>query len=213
MTFWPLVVLALEKPLEPGDSPFGKRTSSPVRSVDPDANHHTGDGAYGRFDGDLDLGLGVGPTLAFTGDDLGVAVRGTAFWYSTVGLDLVYTETLNETPDLERRLGAGIGLRPLFLIRWSQALETGPAVLDLALDSLSLGFGASFGTPPGRGFGSRTKFETSLGFGAPLAGTAQGPWLEFRAGIALPGPKEAETSALLVFAWHFVCVTPIVGSE
>ncbi|HEX5102088.1 MAG TPA: hypothetical protein VFV94_21410 [Polyangiaceae bacterium] len=213
MTFWPLVVLALEKPVASGEPAFGKRTSSAVRSVDPDANHHQGDGAYGRFDGDLDLGLGVGPNLAFTGDDVGVAVRGTAFWYSTVGLELVYTETLSKTPELERRLGAGIGLRPLFLIRWSQALETGPAVLDLALDSLSLGLGASFGTPAGRGFGSRTKFETSLGFGAPLTGTAAGPWLEFRAAMGLPRPEEAETSAMLFFAWHFVCVTPIVGSE
>lgn len=213
MTFWPLLVLALQNPHHSGDSPFGARTSSQVRSVDPDANRHEGDGAYGRFDGDLDLGLGVGPNLAFTGDDIGVALRGTAFWYSTVGLDVVYTETLSKTPELERRLAAGIGLRPLFLIRWSQALESGPAVLDLALDSLSLGFGASFGTPPGRGFGSRTKFETSLGFGAPLAGTAAGPWLEFRAGVALPEPKQGETSAMLVLAWHFVCVTPIVGSE
>jgi len=213
MTFWPLLVLALQDPQKPADSPFGARTSSQVRSVDPDANRHEGDGAYGRFDGDLDLGLGVGPNFAFTGDDVGVALRGTAFWYSTVGLDLVYTETLSKKPDLERRFGAGIGLRPLFLIRWSKALESGPAVLDLALDSLSLGFGASFGTPPDRGFGSRTKFETSLGFGAPLAGTAAGPWLEFRAGVGLPGPKDGETSAMLVFAWHFVCVTPIVGSE
>lgn len=213
MTFWPLVVLALEKPSSPSESPFGKHTSSQVRSVDPDANHHSGDGAYGRFDGDLDLGLGVGPNLAFTGDDIGIAVRGTAFWYSTVGLDLVYTETLSEEPELERRLAAGVGLRPLFLIRWSQALESGPAVLDLALDSLTLGLGASFGTPPGRGFGSRTKFETSLGFGAPLTGTAAGPWLEFRAGVALPRPKEGETSALLVLSWHFVCVTPVVGGE
>lgn len=212
MTFWPLLVLALEKPVT-GEPAFGRRTSSAVRSVDPDANHHQGDGAYGRFDGDLELGLGVGPNLAFTGDDIGVAVRGSAFWYSTVGLELVYTETLSKTPELERRLGAGIVLRPLFLIRWSQALETGPAVLDLALDSLSLGLGSSFGTPAGRDFASRTKFETSLGFGAPLAGTAAGPWLEFRAGMGLPRPKEAETSAMLLFAWHFVCVTPIVGGE
>jgi len=213
MTFWPFVLVALETPPASEPSAFGHRTSSDVRSVDPDANHHTGDGAYGRFDGDLDLGLGVGPNLAFTGDDIGVAVRGTAFWYSTVGLDLVYTETLSKKPDLERRLGAGIGLRPLFLIRWSKALEAGPAVLDLALDSLTLGFGASFGTPPDRGFGSRIKFEPSLGFGAPLAGTAAGPWLEFRAGMGLPRPKEPETSAMLVLSWHFVCVTPIVGSE
>jgi hypothetical protein len=213
MTLWPLLVLALSDATAPKSGAFGTITSGKVRSVDPDGNHHEGDGAYGRFDGDLDLGLGVGPNLAFTGNDAGVAVRGTAFWYSTIGLDLAYSETLTSDPDLERRLGVGVGLRPLFLIRWSQALESGPAVLDLALDSLSLGAGASFATLPGRGFGSRTTFEATLGAGAPLLGTAQGPWLELRAGLSLPSPEQGETSAMLVFAWHFVCLTPVVRGE
>lgn len=213
MTPLPLVILALSEPAPEEPSPFGHARAAQVRSLDPDANGHEGDGAYGRFDGDLDLGLGAGPNVAFTGDEVGVAVRGTAFWYSTVGLDLLYAEALSSAPSLERRLGVGAALRPLFLIRWSKALETGPAVLDLALDSLSLGVGASFGQLPQRDFGSRTAFEASLGFGVPLSGTAPGPWLEFRAGLGLPHPQAGDASALLVFSYHFAVLTPIVKNE
>jgi len=214
MTLLPLVVLALAHPVAPQQGgAFGTRTAAEVRSVDPDSNHHEGDGAYGRFDGDLDLGLGVGPNVAFSGDDVGLAVRGTAFWYSTVGLDLAYSETLTRAPDLERRLGVGIGLRPLFLIRWSQALETGPAVVDLALDSLTLGAGANFSTVPGRGFGSRTTFEMTLGAGVPLLGTAAGPWIEARAGLSLPNPQKGEAGMMLVLSWHFTCLTPVVRGD
>jgi hypothetical protein len=214
MTPVPLVVLALVNPGTPPQAgAFGTRTAADVRSVDPDANHHEGDGAYGRFDGDLDLGLGVGPNVAFNSDDLGLAVRGTAFWYSTVGLDLAYSETLTRAPDLERRLGVGIGLRPLFLIRWSQALETGPAIVDLALDSLTLGMGANFSTLPGRDFGSRTTFEMTLGGGVPLLGSAAGPWVELRAGLSLPSPQKGEMSMMAVLSWHVSCLTPVVRGD
>ena len=217
MTLLPLVVLALAEPPAhappPSSTPFGHVTTSRVDGVDPDGNRHQGDGAYGRFDGDLDLGFGVGPNLAFTGDDMGVAVRGTAFWYSTFGLDVLYAETLTKTPDVERRLGVSAALRPLFLVRWSQALESGPPVLDLALDSLGLGVGASFATPAGRGFASRTTFELSLGAGVPLAASAIGPWLEFRAGVSLPRPATGEASAMLVLSWHFAVLTPVVSGD
>ncbi len=134
-------------------------------------------------------------------------------WDSTIGLDLAYAETLNETPDLERRLALGVSLKPLFLLRWSNALESGPAVLDLALDSLALGLGASFAQPRGRGFGSRTAFETSLAAGVPLVGSAAGPWIEFRAGLSLPSPRAGEASAMLLFAWHFTLLTPVVTGD
>lgn len=217
MTLLPLLALALAEPPPPtpppADSPFGHTTTSHVEGVDPDGNRHQGDGAYGRFDGDLDIGLGVGPNLAFSGNDLGIAVRGTAFWYSTLGLDLLYAETLTKQPDLERRLGVGAMLRPLFLIRWSQALESGPPVLDLALDSLGLGVGASFATPSGQRFASRTALELSLGAGVPLAGSAVGPWLELRAGVSLPQPATGEASAMLLFSWHVALLTPFIAGD
>ena len=207
------VVLALTEKPELGEHAFGRASAGHVRSLDPDSNHHEGDGAYGRFDGDLELGLGAGPTLAFSEGDLGVAARGTARWYSTAGLYAVYGETLSPRPDIERRLAVGLDLTPLFLIRWAQALEAGPAVLDLALDSLSLGLGASFSAPHERDFASKKSFEASLGVGVPLAGTAPGPWLEFRAALPLPHAVRGEATAALFFSWRFAVTTPLVRGE
>lgn len=207
-----LLVLALA--LQPElTAPYGHRTTAPVRSVNPDADHHRGDGAYGRFDGDLDLSLGAGTTLALSHGDVGLGLRGLGRWYSTLGLYATYAETLTPEPELERRLGFGLELTPLFLVRWSQALEKGPAVLDLALDSLALDAGVSLLTPPDRGFASRAAFELAAGFGVPLAGTAPGPWLEFRAGFGLPHSEATEATALLLFSWHFAVTTPLVSTE
>jgi hypothetical protein len=211
----PLFVLLLlaEEPAPQAEHAFGRASSAKVRSVDPDANHHQGDGAYGRFDGDLELGLGAGGMLAFSDRALGVAVRGDARWYSTAALYGQYAEALSDDPRVERRLGVGVELTPLFLIRWSQALETGPAVVDLALDSLSLGLGMTFATPRERGFASRKAFEGSLGVGVPLLGTATGPWLELRAALVLPQPAAGEANATLLFSWHGTLTTPLVKNE
>jgi hypothetical protein len=212
MTPWFLLAaLAREPPhAEPA---FGRRTTAKVRGVDPDADPHQGDGAYGRFDGDLDLGLGVGPALAFSNGQLSVEARGVARWYYSAGLYVAYGETLAPRPDIERRLGVGLELTPLFLLRWRKAHERGPAVFDLALDSLALGLGASIATEHGHGFGNRSAFEGSLGFGMPLAGTAPGPWLEFRATTTLPKPVAGEAQVFLLLSWHFAVVTPIVAAH
>jgi hypothetical protein len=192
----------------PPDDAFGPVTTSDVRSVNPEGDRHSGDGAYGRFDGDLDLGLGAGMSAGFGSGDMGVGFRATAHWYSSVGLFVGYTEALGESR-FERRGGAGIELEPLFLLRWSQALERGPALLDLTLDSLSLGVGYFLLEPAGRGFGSRRGVELSLGFGIPLLGEAGGPWLEARGGYFLP-KSEHEFTGLLFLSWHFHVNTPLV---
>jgi hypothetical protein len=176
--------------------------------VDPDKSRVQGDGVYGRFDGDVDLGLGLGASRYFVTDDTALALRGTAHWYSTEGIYVAYAESLGSEA-LERRLGFGIELEPLFLVRWSQALETGPALVDLTLDSLSLGAGYLLGEPVGRGFGSRHGVELSLGFGVPLLSTAGGPWLEARAGWFLP-KSGRESSALVFLSWHFQVISPAV---
>jgi hypothetical protein len=210
----PLCVLAaLADPPRSDDGAFGRRTSAEVRSLDPDADSHQGDGAYGRFDGDLELGLGAGPTLTFADGGAGVGVRGVARWYSTIGLYALYDETLASPRALARRTGFGLELTPLFLVRWPRALESGPPVLDLALDSLALGFGASFATPAGRGFGSHRSLDATLGFGVPLAGNAVGPWLEFRADVTFPEPARGEAGVALLLSWHFAVLTPLVAGR
>lgn len=192
---------------EPGEA-FGARTTSDVRAVSPEGDRAHGDGAYGRFDGDLDLGFGAGASAAFGSGDLGVALRATGHWYSTAGLFLSYSESVG-TSRLERRAGMGVEVEPLFLLRWSEALERGPALLDLTLDSLSLGVGYFLLDPPSRGFGSRRGVEVSLGLGIPLVGESGGPWLEARGGYFLP-KSEREFTGLVFLSWHFHVNTPLV---
>jgi hypothetical protein len=176
--------------------------------VNPEGDRHSGDGVYGHFDGDLDLGLGAGVSAGFGSGDLGVGLRATGLWYSTLGLFFGYAESVGKSR-IERRGGAGIELEPLFLLRWSEALERGPALLDLTLDSLSLGVGYFLLEPVGRGFGSRRGVELSLGFGLPLLGQAGGPWLEARGGYFLP-TSERELTGLVFLSWHFHVNTPLV---
>jgi hypothetical protein len=212
MTPWFLLTALAVEPA-PTEHPFGRRTTSAVTSLDPDADGHHGDGAYGRFNGDLDLGFGAGPALALSNGDMGLELRVIARWYSSAGLYFAYGETLSPHPDIERRLGFGVDITPLFLLRWRKAHETGPAVFDLWLDSFALDVGASIATEQGHGFGNRRAFEGALGFGVPLAGTAPGPWLEFRATTTLPSPVAGEAQLMLLFSWHFFAVTPIVADD
>jgi hypothetical protein len=206
------IFLSLDAPVTRAGEPdhaFGPITSSDVVSVNPERDGRSGDGAYGRFDGDLDLGLGAGMSAGFGSGDLGVGVRTTAHWYSSLGVFVGYAESVGDSR-IERRGGAGVELEPLFLIRWSQALEQGPAFLDLTLDSLSLGVGYFLLEPVGRGFGSRRGVELSLGLGLPLFAAAGGPWLEARAGYFLP-KSEREFTGLVFLSWHFQVNTPLVS--
>jgi hypothetical protein len=203
----PLVVLLAAG--EPSGEPaYGPRTTADVRSVNPERERRDGDGAYGRFDGDLDLGLGAGGAAYFVTEDRAFTLRGTGHWYSTAGLYLSYAESLGDA-GLERRAGFGIELEPLFLLRWSQALEQGPALLDLTLDSLSLGVGYTLAQAEGRGFGSTRGVELSLGFGVPLFAEAGGPWLEARGGWFLPASAR-EASVTVFLSWHFHLLSPVV---
>ena len=205
------LLLALETPdarAEAPDHAFGTITTSDVRSVNPEGDRASGDGVYGRFDGDLDLGFGAGMSAGFGSGDLALGLRATAHWYSTLGAFVAYSETLG-TGRVERRGGAGFELEPLFLLRWSEALERGPAVLDLALDSVSVGVGYFLLEPLGRGFGRHRGVELSVGFGLPLFGTSGGPWLEARGGYFLP-KSERELTGLLFLSWHFHVNTPLV---
>lgn len=210
MTLAPFLVLALAG--EPHESAFGRKTTSDVRSqVSAPSDPRAGDGAYGRLDGDIDFALGVGPSFDFASADTALSVRASAHWFTVAGIYTLYQETLPEDARLERRLGVGLDLRPLFLLRWPVGLERGPALLDLTLDSLSLGLGMTFGEEAGRPFGSRQGFESSVGFGIPLALQAAGPWLEVRAGAVLPTSLGSEASVMALFSWHFMASTPLVN--
>ena len=163
------------------------------------------DGVYGRFEGDLELGLGFGAELAAGG--VRAASRLSAHYYSMIGAYVTYRDALYLDAAPERTLGVGTDLRPMFIPRWSEDLQRGPAWLDLTVDSLSLGLGAFWEDAADGAFGTRRGFEASLGLAVPLFGTARGLWVAARGGLRWPeGPGEpgptAVTALTLTLEWH-----------
>ena len=93
------------------------------------------DGVYGRFDGDLTLSLEAGVSEAF-GDESArgesLAARAGAFFVSTVGIVGQYNDSLgSDAQPVRRSLLGGVELRPLFLGRFAEDLERGPAHLPM----------------------------------------------------------------------------------
>jgi hypothetical protein len=138
------------------------------------------DGVYGRMDGMLALAGDLGVELE-DGEPRG-SVRLSAHYLWIAGVYGRYSDALGAADRRPSRVGSfGVDLRPLFLPRFSQNWEQGPAILDLTLDSLSLSAGAYFAQPVGQSFGKERGFELGAGFGVPLFGHAVGPWLDLRA--------------------------------
>ncbi len=158
-----------------------------------------GDGVYGRFDGDFAFSIGAGVELDFAGS--GVAPRplilGSARFYQTAGIYAGLSQAVLDSDRLERVFSTGVLLEPLFLLRWSKNQQTGVAVADLAIDSLSIALGAYFSEPRGARLADASGLELGLGFGLPLLGKAPGPWLRTRGQMRL---GQSEPAALL----HFV---------
>lgn len=189
---------------------YGSSSSDTLRGeVDPDRSPARGDGAYGRFDGNLDLGVAAGASFSLTSPDSGAAARVNALWYSSAGPYLSYGERLSGERESQRRAGLGLELRPLFLPRWALDLERGPALLDLTLDSLALAIGAFVAAPREGDFGERRGVEIGAGVGVPLLAEAPGPWLELRALVDLPNDGPNEVLLTLSFAYHFALLTPL----
>jgi hypothetical protein len=168
------------------------------------------DGIYGRLDGDLDVGLGLGAEFGRPGV-LGAA-RLTLHYFWTAGIYASYADALRQAATV-RHVSVGVHVKPLFVPRWSQGWEQGPALLDLVLDSLALGVGAYWSEPRGHRFGHERGLEASLGSGLPLLASARGPWLELVGVLrsAEPGFRPTEGSLMVLLAWHELIATPLVG--
>src|SRR6187551_3306490 len=164
------------------------------------------DGVYGRFDGDLDLGLALGAEFGSAGNPA-PALRGSAHYFSSAGVyDSGRIKAGDESaPSL---FGLGVELRPLFLPRWAKGYETGPALLDLTLDSLSLSLGAFWAQRAAHTSESNHGFDAQLGFGIPLLATASGPWLEARGALRYPDGGSREEAVILALSWHGFVTTP-----
>ncbi len=206
-----LAAAALGQPLGSSDA-AGPRPGSLDPTVSGESPSRE-DGGYGRFAGDLDLGLALGAELG--PETRRPGARLSLHYFSMAGLVVGYTDALGSESRAERTLTLGVDLRPLFVPRWSNDLTRGPAMLDLTLDSLSLGAGAFWSQPPGRGLGVERGFEGSVGIGVPLLGRAGGPWLEGRA-LARWSATESDLSpraagaGLILLAWHQLVETRLV---
>jgi hypothetical protein len=190
-------------------------TTAEVRGEVKGPDEASGDGVYGRFDGDLEIGLGLGAEL-----DFGAAVRPSAqlalHYFAMAGVYVSYGDAFgaSDTPgDAIRKLGLGVDLRPVFVPRWANAMEAGPAILDLTLDSISLALGAFWAEPEGGSFGDQRGFETSLGFGVPLFGSAHGLWIEARGALRWADDGGREESIFALLSWHSFVLTPLARSE
>lgn len=164
----------------------------------------SGDGVYGRFEGDVFLSLGAGLEWS-----LGVrpAIEARALYYYSVGLVVGYSDAFDRDAAVRRTGWVGLDLRPLFLPRWSRDKEFQLSFWDLTLDSVSLG-AAAFLAEPRRG-DTTVSVEFSGGFGIPLFARASGLWLEGR-GFVRPSFEPATTGLLVTLAYYAPVVTPFV---
>lgn len=180
------------------------------------------DGAYGRFDGDVELGLGAGVGLAHGGPAL--VGSATAVYLATAGVYAHYADALGAaSPRTARSIATGVVLRPLFLGRNANDLEQGPARLDLFVDSLALELGAVFRQPTGGAFQPTPGLELAVEAALPLLPEATGPHLALRAALRLEPDDLAhraaghvlETGGLvsLVFAWRSIVATHLVDAR
>ena len=187
---------------------WGEPTTSRLPGeVSDGGDRHDGDGVYGRFDGRYALGLNAGTDLGEGG--AAFAARATAHYFYMAGIYAGYADGFgNDALPWTRGVSFGVDLRPTFLPRWSNGMQRGPSILDLAIDSISIAMGAYFRSPRGGDFGDVRGFELSLGFGLPLAGSMEGPWLGTRGLLRWDDPlgghshtAEATASLTLGYQW------------
>jgi hypothetical protein len=200
--------LALSARVAQGDEQpswtFGKRTTSSLEGeAAPRDDGLEHDGVYGRLDGDLFLSLGAGAEL---GDGVRAGALARALWFQTAGVTLGYARSPTDGAELERVLLVGAELRPLFLPRFALNLEGASSLLDLTLDSLSLGAGACFASIDSE---PATAFELSLGLGVPLLARARGPWLEARAALR-PALATDSGQLFVLVSWYEAVETTLV---
>jgi hypothetical protein len=186
--------------------------ASAIRPVVSGEPRPRADGGYGRFDGDLDIGLLLGAELGTETRRPGA--RLSLHYFSMAGVAVGYADALDPESPVRRTLTCSVDLRPLFVPRWSNDATRGPALWDLTLDSLSLGAGVFWDQPAGQDFGSQRGFEGSVGWGFPLLGRAQGLWVEARgiarwAAVANDASPRAMGAGLLLVGWHQLVLTPL----
>jgi hypothetical protein len=158
------------------------------------------DGVYGRFDGDIGVEPGLG--VEYSRGNLLPQIDVGATYVSTVGLRLRHANSKFLFGAVEHNRSVtsfAFEARPLFLARWAEALETGPALLDLTLDSFVLGLGVFWDYDRNIPRLQRGT-ELTTGLGVPLLAYASGPWIRATAAVRLAEGKNLAFTTQSVFA-------------
>ena len=156
---------------------FGESQSQLPRAEDALKNSK-GDGVYARFTAPWALRVAPLYEYQLQGKIHRVGFEGSLSYLQSVGGYLrsrlaVGEQNLNYSP----LFSGGLELQPLFLIRWSNGKERGPAFRDLLLDSIGLRGGVALQLHETSRQSATAAAEVALGFGVPLMGTAEGAWL------------------------------------
>jgi hypothetical protein len=187
----------------------GRRTTSKLPTeVDADAEASAGDGVYGRFDGLFDIGLELG--AAFDSSATSGAALASIHYMYMAGVYAGYADAFGgDAAARARTVSFGVDMRPAFIPRWSNNLQSGSSLTDLVIDSISFGVGAYFAQPQGGSLGDRKGLELSLGVGIPLMGRVDGAWLGARGYLRWDDPgvssaPPAEVVGLATLGFHFM---------
>jgi hypothetical protein len=178
---------------------FDRRRDAPVN----EEPNYRSDGVYGRFDGEISLIPSVGVQWAPAG------------WFTQLGLSAYYLSTIGvafrsadgswfpTTPRADFNVSTlSLVLRPLFLLRWTRDMEKGPGLLDLTIDSVTLGVGSYWSQQHSVDI-QHYGLETELSFGVPLLAKAHGPWLTASAVNRWPNVTSAHKRVDMAFGARF----------
>jgi len=172
------------------------------------------DTSDGRIDGDVSASAGVGATFGPRGPRAAADLRLRYLW--TAGVFATYEDGpfFGSASEPKRAFATGLELRPLFLVRWLQGLETGNAYVDMSIDSFGLELGAVFAQPEGRPFGSKPGLQAGIGFQLPVLPHATGPVIGLHGGArwsdsalggrTLEGPSDRALYLLVTVSWQQV---------
>jgi hypothetical protein len=176
--------------------------------------------SYGRIEGDITLVFGAGGVIAPRGPRAEAELR--LRYLESSGLFAAYEDgpLLGASSEPLRVLAVGLEVRPLFLFRWLEGLETRRARFDLALDSIGLELGAVFSQPSGAAFGSRPGAQVGLGVELPIAANATGAWIGLHGGLRwsdialasgiVESPDDRGAYLAITLSWHHVVKVHVV---
>lgn len=172
------------------------------------------DTSNGRIDGDVSASAGVGATFGPRAPRAAVDLRLRYLW--TAGVFATYEDgpLFGGRSEPRRAFATGLELRPLFLVRWLQGLETGNAYVDMTIDSFGLELGAVFAQPEGRSFGSKPGLQAGIGLQVPVLPHATGPLIGLHGGArwsdsalggrSIDGPSDRSLYLLVTIGWQQV---------